>query len=186
MAKVRNNFRIYSDLDCDVFLAPLGTTLPTTLDDPGVGFEEVGWLGEDGVPVGREVDVEKYKAYQGGTTLRVKITSDEKTFTFEAMEEKPLVSALYWGHGDAVITGVGDEAIATVDVPEAAPVAQRAAVLRFKDDGITKLYLCENVQVTPNGEVAHSTDGGTTYGFNAEIIGGFKMITDAPSFTAQP
>ena len=178
MAKNRDNFRIYSDLECDVFLAPLGTTLPTTLDAPIAPFEEVGFLSEDGVPINREVDVTKFKAYQGASTLRVKITSDERTFTFTAAEEKPLVSELYWGHGAATVAG----GVATIDVPEAAPVAQRAAVLQFVDGGVTKLYACENVQITPNGEVPHATEDGTMYPFQGEIVGGFTIITDAPVF----
>lgn len=45
-----SNARVFgSDLDA-VYLAPVGATLPTTINGPlGVEFESVGWLHSDGL-----------------------------------------------------------------------------------------------------------------------------------------
>lgn len=182
MTKVRSNVRMYGDLESEVSLAPLGTTLPTDLSIPA-DFEEVGWMTEDGVPFDRAVDVTKLKAWQGGTTLRVKITSDEKTFTFAAMEEKPLVTELYFGHEAPVVTGSPGSEIATMKVPESAGAVERAAVVKYVDGDVTKLYCFENIQITPNGEVPHTTADGTSYSFSAEVVGEMTIITNAPAYT---
>lgn len=182
MAKIRDNVRMYGDLDSEVFLAPLGTTLPTTLDDPSGSFEAIGWITEDGVPFSREVDTTKLKGWQGSSTLRVKITSDEKMFSFSAMEEKPLVTELYFGHSSPTVTGAGSSQVAKMDIPTAAGVVERAAVIKYVDGGVTKFICCENVQITPDGEVPHKTDEGTVYGFNAEVVGDSFMLTNAAAY----
>ena len=117
MAKNRDNVRMYGDLDSEVFLAPLATAGPEDSLTVPAAFTEVGWCTEDGVPFGREVDVTDLLGWQGGTILRTKITSDKKSFTFAAMEEKPLVTELYFGHGAPVVTGTGPAAMYCLRCP---------------------------------------------------------------------
>src|SRR5690349_18869775 len=94
MAKDRDNIRIYGDDASGVYVADKGTTGPTTLAAPGVGFTEVGWLSEDGIDVSREANTVEFTAFQGGTIVRKKRTSVKDTFKFVCLEETALTMGL--------------------------------------------------------------------------------------------
>lgn len=179
MAKNRSNVRVYGDLDSEVFLAPKGSTLPTKLTDPTAPFASVGWLSEDGISLSVSTDAEKFKAWQGGATLRVKVTSTEKTITFQALEETPGVTELYYDHGAATV----ESGVARVDLPEGIGTVERAAVFKFVDGDVTKLLCCELIQITEREELSHQNSEMTAYGFTAEIVGDSYILTDAPAYT---
>lgn len=181
MAETKNydNVRVYGDLDSEVFFAPLGTTLPTTIaTDPIAPFAAVGWLSEDGVSLAVSTDVEKFRGWQGGSTLRTKVTSTEKTITIQCLEETPGVTELYYGHGAPVVT----TGVARIDLPEGIGTVARAAVFKFVDGGVTKYLVCERVEVTDRGELSHQNSSMTTYEFTLDIIGDSYILTNAPAF----
>jgi hypothetical protein len=183
VAKDYDAIRVYGDLDSEVFFAPKGSTLPTALTtDPADPWWAVGWLSEDGVSLAVSTDVEKFKAFQGGTTLRTKVTSTEKTVTIQALQETPGVTALYYGHGDATVTGTAPNQVAKVDLPESIPTIEQAAVFKFVDNNVEKWLCCELVQVTDRGEVAHQNSSMTLYEFTLEIIGDSYILTNAPAY----
>ncbi|WP_053386999.1 phage tail tube protein [Leucobacter japonicus] len=179
MAKNRDNVRVYGDLESEVFLAPKGSTLPTTLTDPETPFESLGWLSEDGISLTVSTDSEKFKAWQGGATLRVKVTSTEKTITFQALEETPGVTELYYDHAAPVVT----TGVAKIDLPEGIGTVERAAVFKFVDGGVTKFLCCELIQITERGDLPHTNSDMTMYEFTAEIVGDSFILTNAPSYT---
>lgn len=179
MAKVRSNVRVYGDLSSDVFLAPKGTTLPTTVTaDPPAPFVSLGWLSEDGIDFDVSTDSEKFKAWQGGATIRVKTTGTEKTITFQALEETPGVTALFFDHGAPTVT----TGVAKIDLPEAVGTVERAAVFKFVDGDVTKLLCCELIQITDRGTISHSNSDMTLYEFTAEIIGDSYILTNNPAY----
>lgn len=181
MAETKNydNIRAYGDLDSEVFFAPLGSTLPTTIaTDPASPFAAVGWLSEDGVSLAISTDVEKFKGWQGGTTLKTKVTGTEKTISIQCLEETPGVTELYYGHGAPVVTA----GTARVDLPEGIGTVARAAVFKFVDGGVTKYLVCERVEVTDREELAHQNASLTTYGFTLDIIGDSYILTNAPAY----
>jgi hypothetical protein len=185
VAKNYDAIRVYGDLESEVYFAPKGTTLPTVMTaDPADPFWAVGWLSEEGVTLALSTDVEKFKGWQGGTTLRTKVTSTEKTIKIQALEETPGVTALYYGHGDPVVTGTGSAAVAKIDLPESVPTVERTAVIKFKDGDVDKWLCCELVQVSDRGEVAHQNNSMTMYEFTLDIIGDAYILTNAPAFTA--
>lgn len=184
MAKNYDNVRVYGDLDSEVFFAPLGSTLPTTLADPIAPFAALGWLSEDGVSLAVSTNVEKFKGWQGGTTLRTKVTSTEKSISIQALEETPGVTELYYGHGATTVTGTAPNQVARVDLPEGIGTIARAAVFKFVDGGVTKFLCCERVEVTDREELSHTNSSMTMYGFTLEIIGDSYILTDAPAYTA--
>lgn len=177
-----DNIRAYGDLDSEVFLAPLGSTLPTTLVEPTTPFEALGWLSEDGVSLTVSTDVEKFKGWQGGATLRTKVTGTEKTISIQCLEETPGVTELYFGHGAPVVSGVAPNEVARIDLPEGIGTVARAAVFKFVDGGVTKFLCCEKVEVTDREEIAHQNSSLTMYGFTLDIIGDSYILTDAPSY----
>jgi hypothetical protein len=178
VAKDYNAIRVYGDLDSEVFFAPKGSTLPTDLTDPASPFEAVGWLSEDGVGLNISTDVQKFKAWQGGTTLRTKVTSTEKSFKIQCLQETPGVTALFYDHGAPVVTA----GVAKIDLPEGIGTVERAAVVKFIDGAVTKFLCCETVQVTTRGELAHKNAEMTAYELTLEIIGDSYILTNADSY----
>jgi hypothetical protein len=185
VAETKNydNIRVYGDLDSEVFFAPKGSTLPLAITaDPVAPFWAVGWLSEDGVSLEVSTDVEKFKGWQGGTTLRTKVTGTEKTITIQALEETPGVTGLYYGHGDATVTGTAGDQVAKLDLPAAIPTIQQAAVFKFVDNGVEKWLCCELVEIAGRGTLAHQNSSMTTYEFTLDILGDSYILTNAPAY----
>lgn len=181
-----DNIRVYGDLDSEVYLAPLGSTLPTTLEDPIAPFDALGWLSEDGVPLSVSTNVELFRGWQGGSVLRTKVTSTDKSFRVQALEEKAMVLELYFDANAPVVTGVGAAAVAKMVLPEGIGTVARAAVVKFIDGGVTKYLCCEKVEVGERGEVAHTNSGMTIYEMNFQIIGEAYILSNAPALTGEP
>lgn len=187
MAGTYDNVRVYGDESSEVFFAPKGSTLPVAIDtDPAAPFEAIGWLGQSGIPLNVSTDIQKYKAYQGGQTVRTKVTSTEKSFAIECLEEAPGVTELYFDHGVATVTGVGAAAVARIDLPASIGTVERAAVVKFVDGGIEKWLCCPLVQVTDRQEIPHTNEEMTVYRFTLEIIGDAYILTNNPAYIPAP
>lgn len=187
MAENKNydNIRVYGDLESEVFLGPLGTTLPVDMTDPE-DMDALGWLSEDGVPLTVSTNVELYRGWQGGSVLRTKVTSTDKSFQVQALEEKIQVLSLYYDSKDPEVTGSGEAAVAKIDLPEGIGTVARAAVVKFVDGGVIKYLCCERVEVGERGEVAHTNSGMTIYEMTFQIIGAAYILSNAPALTGSP
>lgn len=182
MTKVADNAHFWGDADSGVFFAPLGSTLPTTLTDPTTPFEEIGWLSEDGIDLEVSTDVKKVKGYQGGATVRTRVTGTEKGFKIQCLEDTPLVAELFWGAtAPTVTTGV-----AKVDLPDGMPTVARAAVIKLHDGTSTRFYCLERVEATDRGTVSHKNTDETVYEISFEIIGDAYILTNEAAFVAAP
>ncbi|MGW9021262.1 phage tail tube protein [Leucobacter chromiiresistens] len=177
-----SNVRVWGDLETEVNFAPLGSTLPTSLAPVTAPYQSIGWLSEDGVDLDLTAEVTKFKGYQGGTTLRTKVVSSEKSFKVQALEESPLVTGMFYGHGKPTLVGTGADAIARIDLPEAIPMIERAAVIHFVDNGVHKVLCCEKVQATERGTVSHKNTDMTVHEITFEIIGDAYILTNAPAY----
>ena len=177
MAKDLDNIRIYGDEDSAVFVAPLGTTGPTTLAAPGVGFEELGWLGEDGVPFDRNQDVTDFRAFQGGTIVRKKVTSDDHTFRVQCLEETALTLGLYYS-GEAFVTTTG---VAKATISPGAPADPRAWVVDLHDGAVHKRYVVPKGEVTERATVEHQNAALTIYDLTVTIYGDYDIYTNNPA-----
>lgn len=181
-----DNIRVYGDLESEVFFAPKGSTLPTDITaDPAAPFAAIGWLSEEGVTLAVSTEVQKFKGYQGGTTVRTKVTSTEKTVSIQALEETPGVTELYYDHGEPTVSGTGADKVARIDLPEAIGTVERAAVFRFVDDDVEKWLCCPLVQVTDRTELGHTNNDMTIYGFSLEIIGAAYLLTNNPAYLGE-
>ena len=184
MAKTYENIKVFGDLDTDVYIAPKGSTLPVALGVPAAPFKALGWLGEDGTPLALAAEVVKFKAYQGGTLLRTKVTSTEKSVQVQCLEESPGVTSLYFDHGAATVTGVAPNQVAKIDLPEAVGTVERAAVFRWLDGTTEKLLCCPLIQVGERSEVPHKGDAMTVYGMTFSIIGECYLLTNSAAYVA--
>lgn len=89
MAKKNNNKNVHltrTKVSGTIFVAPIGTTLPESasaeLDE---NFENVGYIGEDGITNSTETDVTEVKELGGKTILSI-ITSYAESYQFVMME----------------------------------------------------------------------------------------------------
>lgn len=179
-----DSIRIYGDLDSELWLAPLGSTLPETLAEPTAPFDPFGWLSDDGVELTVETNVEKFRGWQGGTVLRTKVTSTDRAIAATALQETPLVTSLFFGHGPVTVTGLAEAAVARYDIPESIGTVARAGVASFIDGGVKKFLVCERLEVTNRGAVPHNNNSPTQYEFGLEIIGAAYVLTNAPAYLA--
>lgn len=182
-----SNIRVYGDDATMVFLAPKGgATLPTTLAEIAAlpePWEPVGWLSEDGVDFDVSVDSEKFKGLQGGATVRTKVTGTEKSIKIQALEESPIVSGVFWGHGAPTVSGTGADKIARIDLPKAIPTVERQLVAFFVDGDVEKAVCCDLAQATDRGTLGHKNSDMTIYEITFELVGDTYILTNAPAFT---
>lgn len=172
------NARIYgSDLDT-IWLAPVGTTLPTTIDgtlDPA--FEEVGWLGEDGITESATGSVEKKRGHQGNGVVRTRISEPGTTVAFVALETKALTQGLRY-HEKNVDTAVAG--VRKVTRGAGQKVTRRAAVIDLydADDTTIKERTCiEVLEVSPGGDKVANNADISAFPFSGEIIGDYVVFS---------
>jgi hypothetical protein len=177
MAKALANIRIYGDETSVVSVAPLGTSFAAGLAAPSVTFVELGWISEDGVEINRTKDVKKFKAWQGGATVRQKIVGVEDTFKFQCLEETAITLGLYYP-GSSSVTATG---VTTITVPAGATADERAWVLRFFDGPIEKRYNIPRGEVGETASIVHKSTDMTIYEYTVTSLGGFTIITNNPA-----
>lgn len=167
-----------SDLDA-IYLAPIGTTLPTTIDgvlDPA--FEDVGWLNTDGITESLSGSVEKVRGHQGNGVVRTRISEPGTTVSFVALETKAQTNELrYHEKSTAVTAGVRK----TTRGP-GQRVSRRVAVVDLFDTDNTTVKertIIEVLEITPNGDRVATNADIAAYPFIGEIIGDYiHLATD--------
>ena len=172
------NVRIYgSDLDA-IWLAPVGTTLPTTIDAaPGAGFEDVGWLGEDGITESATGSVEKKRGHQGNGVMRTRISEPGTTIAFVAEETKAQTQGLRYHEKtvDTATTGVRK-----VTRGPGQKVTRRAAVIDFfdaDDTTIKERWIIPVLEIGPGGDKVANNADVSAFPFSGEIIGDYDVLT---------
>jgi hypothetical protein len=69
-----------------VWVAPEGTPIPTNLDELADPWVDVGYISDDGAQFSFSRDQEEITAWQSSEPVRVLITAEPKTITFELLE----------------------------------------------------------------------------------------------------
>lgn len=175
MAKDRTNIRIYGDDASGVWVAPKGTTGPTTLAAPGVGFNEVGWLSEDGIDLDRDANVAEFTAFQGGAIVRRKKTSVKDSFKFVCLEETATTMGLaFAGVTPTTATGVDTFAITNQTASD-----ERAWVVDVVDGTVTKRYVVPSGEAELTGTISAKNSEITMYEFTVTIYGDYDILKTA-------
>jgi hypothetical protein len=131
-----------------VYAAPEGSTSPTNATTaPAAAFLDLGYLGEDGLTLARDVDSDEIVTWQNGTVVRRTITSQATTIEFKLVETKEDV--LEFVNPGATITGAGPYAM------EVGPVTseRHAIVFDVVDDTIRRRLYFPNCEITDFGDV---------------------------------
>lgn len=169
----------------DVYVAPVGTALPTTATGAlNAAFEKVGHLSPDALTEALEVTAEKLRTWQKKAGVRTVTTEVNWTFQFVAMETSPLVLEMYYG-GAATTTSGGNS---TTEIPLEIENVQKAMVIEIIDGDITTRYALAVVEIGERGEVKHTGSEGSGYDMTVSVVGDStslgKRITNDPAFAA--
>lgn len=84
----------------DVSIAPVGTTLPTTLVALDENWANLGYTTEDGVTFSDSVEIEEIRAWQSANPVRKIVTARDKTVAFSLEQWNPDNFILAYGGGE--------------------------------------------------------------------------------------
>jgi hypothetical protein len=146
-----------------------GATLPTTATAAPSGFDELGYLSEDGFTEGTDVDTDSIVAWQNGTEVRKTISSQSKTFELTMIETKAEV--LEFVRPGSTLTGT--TADYSMEVKAIAPV-RKAMIFDILDGDNTLRKVIPNCEITDFGDIEYQ---------NGEPIGYPVTVTAYPDDT---
>ena len=177
-----DNIQIYGD-DLDlVAVAPVGTVLPTGLEELTDAFTDLGWLSEDGVDWDDAYEVADFKGHQGGKTVLKLPTGVSRTFKVQCLEETATTVGLrYPGFTPAKI-GAADVYGGELPGPRLDP---RVFVIDLKSisTGHTKRFVVPKGMVTEVATLQHRRSGIAIYEMTIEVLEGKAFVySDAPGW----
>lgn len=149
-----------------VRVSDTGTTAPTDSDSSyAAGWNEVGYISEDGVTEAHDDNVNEIVAWQNGTVVRSTRTQTTVRLSFTIIETKKTGLELF--HPGSTISGSSDYTMNVV-----APTAERKQFgLDVVDDDKHLRILALNAEVTERGDVIYQ---------NGEPVGYPVTITCYP------
>lgn len=124
----------------DIYVAPVGTTLPTTVGaTPNAAFVKLGLVSEDGVSFSSAPEIESYGAWQRKNPVRRERTSESTSLTF-ALEQWNSDTVVF-AFGGGTITDAGGNQY-RYDAPDQDdPLDERALILDWQDGPSSKYRL---------------------------------------------
>lgn len=178
MATNPNLVRVFgSSLDA-INLAPLATAMPTAINTAlNVAFEDVGWLGDDGITETLTGSLTKLRGHQGNGVVRQSMTEPGTQFSFVALETKEQTKQLRYN----VKTSSVATQIRTQTRGPGQIVAARACVIDLFDKDNTTIqerYIIPRLEITPNGDRQAMFGGFAVFPFLGEIIGDYTVISN--------
>lgn len=143
-----------------VWLAPIGTALPTTASEQlNSAFESVGYVSEDGVTNEVETDKEEIKAW-GGDIVATPQTSYSEKFTLTLIETRATTLKVVYGDANVEVDSKG-----TIKVKhnstEKTPIVMVIEVL-LSDNRIKRIVV-PNCKLSEIGEIAYKDDEAIGY-----------------------
>lgn len=145
-----------------ISVAPVGTSLPTDTTTALTGFKNLGYVSEDGLTNGTNIDSSKIKAWGGDTVLVVQ-TSKEDTFAFTLIEvlnedvlkfvygENNVTGALSTGLTVKANSGETEEVSIVIDMILRNNTAKRIVI------PYAKISAVDDIQYTDDGAVGYKT-----------------------------
>lgn len=183
MAVNSANARIFGSDNDAVWVAPLGTELPVDLAEPMSPFTDVGWLHTDGITVGGDTTVERFRGHQGGKVIRTKVTESNTTFQFQCLETTALTLGLQFNILDK--TSAADLTTATISASrKVTPRAFVIDVFDIDDEANPYQYrwCFERGEIGEREEFTLINSDITGYTFTVEVIDEFVLLTNDPAF----
>lgn len=183
MSKNYDAIHIWGDESTTVWLRRKGTGTgsPTGLAEPTelMKFKDGGWLSEDGIDLEISANVEKFKAYQGGTIVKTRVTSTERSFKLQFLQEDEVAVEVFYG---SKLEKEGD--LAKYAIPKALPYREFEFLIDFVDGDTTK-RLVLTAAPGERGTVPHKNEEMTVHEVTFDIIGDAYVLSDDKVLVAQ-
>lgn len=181
MAVNAANARIFgSDLDA-IYLAPLGTPVPTDVNAAlDAAFVDVGWLHSDGITETPTGSKNQIRGHQGARVVRTRIEEPGTTVSFVALESNSVTKALRYDEKSSTVTGGVRK---TVRGP-GQKVSKRVAVVDvFDADDVTvkERWVLPVLEISPDGERVFVNNDIAAFPFVGEVIGDYTVYESIPA-----
>lgn len=184
MALAANEVR--KGLTGHLYMAPVGTTMPTDTSTPlSGGWEELGYTSDDGVSFAVDTSTESHTPWQSRRPVRSDVTDQTETLTFTLWQTNADNLKLAYG-GGTITAGTGDDVIFTP--PAAVTDDDKAFVFEVQDGAVIDRFLIYRGSPTLSGDVVFNKSDVT--GFELEVVvldtedGPWKLITNDPNVEA--
>lgn len=170
------NARIFGSDSDSIYLAPIGTTLPTTLDEAlDSAFEDVGWIHSDGITETATGSKTALRGHQGGNVVRSIMEESGTTVAFTALESKAQTKSLRYDEKGVTVAG----GVRTATRGAGQKVSVRAAVIDIFDaDDVTvkERHVIERFEIVSDGDRVFVNSDIAGFPFLGEIIGDYTSI----------
>lgn len=178
---VADNARIFGGDADSVWLGPLGTPLPTTINGAIDGaMEDVGWLHSDGVGETLSGSKTKLRGHQGQRVVRTRMTEPGTEYSFHALESKAQTQSLRYDEKSASTAG----GVRTAVRGPGQVVSVRSAVIDFfdADNANVRERLCiPRFEIVANGDRTFGGSDISGFPFLGEIIGNYTHMASNPT-----
>jgi len=172
--------RIFGSDSDSIYLAPIGTTLPTSIDAAlDSAFEDVGWIHSDGITEAFMGSKTEIRGHQGARIVRTHMDTPGTTIAFHALESKPQTKSLRYDEKD-VTTAAG---VRKSTRSPGQKISARAAVVDIFDaDDVTvkERWVFERVEVSPDGERVFVNSDISGFPFLAQVISDYDVFEGTP------
>lgn len=165
-----------SDTDA-ILLGELSATLPTAIDGPTTGFEDVGWLHSDGVTETATGSPTQIRGHQGGKVVRTRMESNGTQIQFVALEDKALTRELRY---KLTIPAATTGGVRTEKRSAGQRVAVKKCIIDFfdaDDETVKERWLIDRFEITPNGDRIYVNNDIAAFPFIGEIIGEYTVLS---------
>lgn len=175
-----------------VLSAPLGTPLPTSIDDElDSAFEDNGFVTEDGLTLSQSLSFDDIKEW-GGTLVRSIQSAFDPTLAWTFLETTDRTMNVVFGDANVTATAntVSTGSLLKI-IGSAEQVEPRVFVFRMKDGVRKTMVTVERGQVTDRGDISYTRTGAVTYPVTLKLIPdddgvSFTIYTDDGIVTGAP
>lgn len=148
----------------ELFVAPLGTTLPTDTTSPlDAAFKGLGYFNDDGVTESFERDTDDITAWQNAKRVRTVITSAKATYTGTLIQTNVDVVETVFGTS---VTQTGGHGSYTISPGTTS--GRKAWVQEVLDGDEIKRIVLEDGEITELGETVYATSEAVGYEITLE------------------
>lgn len=143
-----------------VMVAPTGTTAPVDLAAWDAGWNDCGYISDDGLSESLDEDKQEFTPWQSSTPIRTEVTKSTKTFKFTCWESNWTTVSLYYrvDEEDVDVSGTAPNQIVSFN-EEGKPKRQlRAFGFDVIDGNYHRRAVCPLAEVTERGDIVYKSD----------------------------
>lgn len=148
-----------------------------------VPLTDRGWVSEDGTSLELSDSVDKIRGHQGHGVVKTYMSESDTSFKVSFLETQleTLVETLDISRGKLV--GTGAKAVAVLDVPSSRKTRLLTGMVDLWDvSGVDAQFrfLFPMLSLGERTGISGKVGSIMTYEYNLEVLGGFRLLTNAP------